>query len=45
MVDEAEDVATLLLRELQPLDESPHLRRVVVRDRGLDPLANSLTLG
>jgi hypothetical protein len=38
-------VAALGLGELERPDEAPQLARIVVCDRCLDSLANSLTLG
>jgi hypothetical protein len=45
VLDEAEDVAALRLREVQRFDEAPQLPRIVVRDCRFDSLTNSLTLG
>src|SRR5712691_9385400 len=37
-VEQRLDVVPLLLRELEPLEHAPRLRRIVVRDRGFQPL-------
>jgi hypothetical protein len=38
-VEQALDVAALRFRELAPVEQAPGLGRVVVRDGGLEPLA------
>jgi hypothetical protein len=39
LVDQPLDVAALRVREVEPVEEAPRLGGVVVRDRGLEVLA------